>query len=61
MLLRAISAASLADVEMAIQTLALAVHQELKGMQAADTVGSSEIGLRAQELSLCVLLLNFSP
>lgn len=61
MLLCAVSAASLADVETAVQTLSLAVHQELEGMQAADTVGSSEIGLRAQELSLCVLLLNLSP
>lgn len=58
MLLRTVAAASLADVEMAVQTLTLAVHQELEGLQAANAVGSSEVGLRAQELSLCVLLLK---
>lgn len=60
MLLRTVAAAGLADVEMAVQTLALAVHQEFEGLQAADAVGSSEVGLRFQELSLCVLFLNLS-
>lgn len=45
MFLCTIATASLADVEMAVQALALAVHQELEGLEAADTVGRSEVGL----------------
>lgn len=60
MLLRTVAAAGLADVETAVQTLTLAVHQEFEWLQAANAVRCRQAGLRFQELSLCVLFLNLS-
>lgn len=53
-----VAAAGLADVELAVQTLALGVDQELEGLEASDAVALSEPGLAAQQLSLSVFLLN---
>lgn len=53
------AAAGLADVQLAVQTLALGVDQELEGLETADAVALSQPGLVAQQLSLCVLFLNF--
>lgn len=54
-----VAAAGLADVELAVQTLALGVDQELEGMEASDAVALDEPGLVAEQLSLCVFFLNF--
>ena len=57
-LLLVVAAAGLAGVQLAVQTLPLAVHQELEGLQAADAEGVRQAGLGAhQDLSLGVLLL----
>lgn len=53
-----VAAAGLADVELAVQTLALGVDQELEGLEASDAVAFSEPGLVAQQLSLSIFLLN---
>ena len=58
MLLFIVAAAGLAGVELAVQALALAVHQELERLQAADAVGVRQAGLSAQQLSLGVLFLD---
>lgn len=58
MLLLVVAAAGLAGVHAAVQTLALAVDQELEGLQAADAHRVGHVALRAQQLSLRVLLLN---
>lgn len=56
MLLLVVAAAGLAGEHEAVQTLALAVDQELEGLQAADAVRVRQLGLGAQQLSLRVLL-----
>lgn len=53
-----VAAAGLADVELAVQTLALGVDQELEGLEASDAVALSQPGLVAQQLSLSVFFLN---
>lgn len=53
-----VAAAGLADGELAVQTLALGVDQELERLEASDAVALSEPGLAAQQLSLSVFLLN---
>lgn len=59
-LLLVVAAAGLAAVHVAVQTLTLAVDQELKGLQAADAQRVGQLVLRAQQLSLRILLLDFS-
>lgn len=59
-LLLVVAAAGLAGVHVTVQTLTLAVDQELKGLQATDAEGVRQLALRAQQLALRVLLLNFS-
>lgn len=54
----AVAAAGLADVELAVQTLALGVDQELEGLEAPDAVALRQPGLAAQQLSLRVFFLN---
>ena len=56
-LLLVVAAAGFAGVQLAVQTLALAVNKELEGLQAADAVGLCQAGPSAQQLSLGVLLL----
>lgn len=53
-----VAAAGLADVELAVQTLALGVDQELEGLEASDAVALSQPALVAQQLSLGVFFLN---
>lgn len=53
-----VAAAGLADVELAVQTLALGVDQELEGLEASDAVALNQPGLVAQQLSLSVFFLN---
>lgn len=53
-----VAAAGLADVELAVQTLAPGVDQELEGLETSDAVALSQLGLVAQQLSLCVFFLN---
>lgn len=53
-----VAAAGLADVQLAVQTLALGVDQELEGLQTSDAVALSQPGLVAQQLSLRVFFLN---
>lgn len=53
-----VAAAALADVELAVQTLALGVDQELEGLEASDAVALSQPGLVPQKLSLGVFFLN---
>ena len=57
-LLLVVAAAGLAGVKVTVQTLTLTVHQELKGLQAADTVRVRQLALTAQQLLLRVLLLD---
>lgn len=59
-LLVVVAAAGLAGKQLAVQTLPLAVDQELEGLEAADTVRLGQAALLAQELYLRVLLLNLS-
>ena len=59
-LLLVVAAAPLARVQLAVQTLALVVDEELEGLQAADAVGVAQVGLGAQQLPLGVLLLDLS-
>lgn len=47
-----------ADVELAVQTLTLAVDQELEGLETSNTVRLSQAGLIAQQLSLGVFFFN---
>lgn len=59
-LLLVVAAAGLAGVHAAVQTLTFTVDQELKGLQAADAVRVRQFTLSTQQLSLCILLLDFS-
>lgn len=59
-LLLVVAAAGLAGVHVAVQTLTFTVDQELEGLQAADAVRVGQLTLRTQQLSLRVLLLDFS-
>lgn len=59
-LLLVVAAAGLAGVHVTVQTLTLAVDQELEGLQATDAEGVRQLALRTQQLALRVLLLNFS-
>ncbi len=59
-LLLVVAAAGLAGVHAAVQTLTFTVDQELEGPQAADAVRVGQLTLRTQQLSLRVLLLDFS-
>lgn len=58
-LLLVVTAAGLADEEMAVQTLSLAVDQELERLEATNTERFGQAGLVPQQLSLGVFLLNF--
>lgn len=58
-LLVVVAAAGLADVELAVQTLAPGVEQELEGLQTPDAVGLGQAGLAAQQLSLGVFFFDF--
>lgn len=53
-----VAAAGLADVQLAVQTLALGVDQELEGLETPDAVALSQPGLVAQQLSLRVFFLD---
>jgi len=57
-LLLVVAAAGLAGVQLAVQTLPLAVDQELEGLEAADAMGVGQVGLVPQQLLLVVLLLD---
>lgn len=57
-LLLVVAAAGLAGEHATVQTLALAAHQELEGLQAADAERVGRSALRAQQLPLRVLLLD---
>lgn len=58
MLLFVVAAAGLAGEHTAVQALALAVDQELEGLQAADAQRVGQLLLGAQQLPLRALLLN---
>lgn len=58
MLLLVVQAAGLADVQLAVQTLTPAVHQELEGLQTANTVRLTQTALVPQQLPLGVLFFN---
>lgn len=58
-LLVVVAAAGLADVELAVETLAPGVEQELEGLQTSDAVRLSQAGLAAEQLSLGVFSLDF--
>ncbi|TNN40455.1 hypothetical protein EYF80_049377 [Liparis tanakae] len=55
----AIWTAGLADEELAVQTLTLAVDQELEGLQTSDAVGLGQAALVAQQLPLGLTPLGF--
>lgn len=57
-LLHVVAAAGLADVELAVQALALAVDQELERLETADAVRLRQTGLAPQQLPLGVFSLN---
>lgn len=59
LLLLAEAAAGLADINVAVETLALGVHQEHEGLQTSDAVRLSQAALVTQQLSLGVFLLYF--
>ena len=59
-LLLVVAAAGLAGEHVAVQTLTLTVDQKLEGLQAADAERVRQLTLRAQQLSLRTLLLDFS-
>lgn len=59
-LLLVVAAAGLAGEQLAVETLALAVDQELERLEAADAVRLRQAALPAQKLYLTVLLLNLS-
>lgn len=59
LLLVVVAAAGLADVELAVQTLAPGVEQELEGLQTSDAVRLGQAGLAAEQLSLGVFSLDF--
>lgn len=52
--------AGLAYEELAVQTLALAVDQELEGLETSNTVGLNQAILVTQQLPLGVFFFNFS-
>lgn len=58
-LLVVVAAARLADEELAVETLAPGVEQELKGLQTSDAVRLGQAGLVAEQLSLGVFSLDF--
>lgn len=58
LLLLVVAAAVLADVEVTVQALPLAVQKELEGLETVDAVGFVEVGLICQELSLAALLVD---
>lgn len=53
-----VAAAGFAGEHVTVQTLTFTVDQELKGLQAADAERVGQEALRAQQLSLRVLLLD---
>jgi len=57
-LLLVVQTAGLADEELAVQTLTLAVDQELEGLQTSNAVGLGQAGLVAQQLPLGVFFFN---
>lgn len=59
-LLLVVAAAGLAGEHVTVQTLTFAVDQELEGLQAADAERVRQAVLRAQQLPLGALLLDFS-
>lgn len=59
-LLLVVAAAGLAGEHVTVQTLTLAVDQELEWLQAADAEGVRQLALRTQQLALRVLLLDLS-
>lgn len=58
MLLLVVAAAGLAGEHATVETLSLAVHQELEGLQAADAQRVGQFTLRPQQLLLRVLFLD---
>lgn len=58
-LLVVVAAAGLAGVELAVETLAPGVEQELEGLQTSDAVRLGQAGLVAQQLPLGVFSFDF--
>lgn len=58
-LLVVVAAAGLAGVELAVETLAPGVEQELEGLQTPDAVRLGQAGLVAQQLPLGVFSFDF--
>lgn len=58
-LLVVVAAAGLADEELAVETLAPGVEQELVGLQTPDAVRLGQAGLVAEKLPLGIFSLDF--
>lgn len=58
LLLLVVATAGLADVELAVKALTLAVHQELEGLETTNTVRLRQAALVSQQLPFSVFPLN---